>query len=459
MFKNINRRFSSLFQQLPVGELQRRAMIPLKGEFINDNISFLNASKEEYFTLKTKSGIDVVLETPQVPSYVSMCLFFKVGVRNETQASSGYLNWLENSIRYKLQNNLKILNNTMLSFDRDMFVIKTACMSYQVEEFLDTLSSCFKSEILNNDVLSHLEFSVEDNTQIEELLIQQAFKGKGYGKPKQGRKENYDDKISFMTSARQLHEELTNPANFMLSVSGVYNKSDFMNIVENKFSFLDNKAIIKSTEKKEQSVYTGGEITISKKNQKRQILNTEMDMEAEQYGLCFNSPALGEKHFYDFLVLQTILGNADYFASGGPGKGIFSRAHNVLRRCGPSSSVSFFSEQLSDSGLFGITGKGISNSFSHLKYHCTNEIIDMIKGITEEELNRAKNILKSKLLISFERQYDRTEEVGRNFIGFDGKIVVDQTVANIDKVDLKKVDEAIKSIAKTVPTIVNIDGK
>ena len=459
MLKHIKRPFSSLFQRLPYTEVQSKAMVSLKNEFTNDNISFLNASKEEYFVQKTKSGIDIVLETPQVPSYVSMCLFFKVGIRNETQASSGYLNWLENSIRYKLQNNLKVLNNTLISFDRDCFVIKTACMGYQVEEFLDVISRCFKSEILNSDVLNHLEFSVEDNTQIEELLIQQAFGGSGYGKPKQGRKENFSDKVSFMVSARQLHEELTNPANFMLSVSGVYNRNDFMNIVEDKFAFLDNKPLVKASEQKEKSVYTGGEMVISNKKQKRQILNTEMDMEAEQFGLCFNIPPLGQKHFYEFLVLETLIGNADYFASGGPGKGMFARANNVLRRCGPATSVNFFKENLQDGGLFGITGKGISNSFPHLKYQLTNEVIDVFKGVNEEELERAKNILKSKLLISFERQYDRTEEVGRNFISFNGKVVISQYVPNIDKVGLKEVGEVLSGIAKTVPTIVNIESK
>lgn len=63
-----------------------------------------------------------------------------------------------------------------------------------------------------------------------------------------------------------------------------------------------------------------------------------------------------------FVLASTILGNALQFSSGGPGKGMYSRAYReILYYNHFVNSVSVINNVFSDSGIFGITLEGASH--------------------------------------------------------------------------------------------------
>ena len=47
-----------------------------------------------------------------------------------------------------------------------------------------------------------------------------------------------------------------------------------------------------------------------------------------------------------------------------------------------------------------------------------DELNKLKKPISEEELNRAKNILKMNIIMAMERSEDRLEEIARNYMTF-----------------------------------------
>ena len=456
MLRIVQRKFSSIFAKELTYEQRMAVISSFENPLPDYKINYVRASKEEYTDIKTNNGIQLILETPQIPSYVTISMFLKAGVGIESKSSSGYLNWLENSIISRLQAYPKILNNTKIDFDRDLFVVKSACMGYQTEEFVTILSSCFDNLALSNQVLQDLEYPADSNEDIEELLVQTAYSNTGYGKPIRGFKANFEDKIPFSIEAHSLHEKVIRPDNFFISVSGVYNVSEFVKIVESNFSYMKGKDQAPYPDIKSKSPYTGGMFEKPLRDKRKQILNTEMDMDANQFGVCYEVPGIANKIFYDLLVLESLIGEASYFASGGPGKGMYAHASQILRECYPSTSVKTFKELFSKSGLFGIVLKGVNNSFPLLYKHGMAEIADLKKQIDDAELDRAKNILKSKLLMNLERQYDRTEEIGRNYIHNNGNITVHSYIDKIDEVTVDSVHSAVMDMCNSKPTLVSV---
>lgn len=60
-----------------------------------------------------------------------------------------------------------------------------------------------------------------------------------------------------------------------------------------------------------------------------------------------------------FYVMNTLMGNATSFSSGGPGKGMYCRAIvNLMQRYHFVSGVTTINSHFSDSGIFGISING-----------------------------------------------------------------------------------------------------
>lgn len=97
-------------------------------------------------------------------------------------------------------------------------------------------------------------------------------------------------------------------------------------------------------------------------------------------------------------ILRTVLGTASAFSSGGPGKGMHSRCtKNLLNLVPCVEKTSAICEHYSDSGLFGLTVGG-PPQLSKEVVNCTiKEFKGLITLISEEELERAKNILVASI--------------------------------------------------------------
>merc|ERR1711976_484588 len=78
-------------------------------------------------------------------------------------------------------------------------------------------------------------------------------------------------------------------------------------------------------------------------------------------------------------------------------------------------------------------------------------------NITEEELNRAKNTLKLKVLLGLERQSDRLAETLQNLRTW-GQVAHDGYLANIDGVTVAQVQNAVSRCLNSRPTYVAHGG-
>ena len=97
--------------------------------------------------------------------------------------------------------------------------------------------------------------------------------------------------------------------------------------------------------------------------------------------------------------MNTLIGSAKGFSSGGPGKGMHSRAvFNLLAKYNYVDGASAVNAHFSDSGLFGMSVEGPGSHSKDLLGRLIDELNALKAPIDETELNRAKNIAKINIL-------------------------------------------------------------
>ena len=146
-------------------------------------------------------------------------------------------------------------------------------------------------------------------------------------------------------------------------------------------------------------------------------------------------------------VLCTLLGGGGSFSAGGPGKGMYSRLYTqVLNRIHWVESVHAFNLNFSSSGLFGIHGSCPTQHTQSLVHTMLSQLQSMSHNVSEEELNRAKNITASGQLMNTETRFNLVDAAAETLLyknrAYEPIDVVNEIRA-IEKRDLERVSERI----------------
>ncbi|KAK4231472.1 mitochondrial-processing peptidase subunit alpha [Podospora fimiseda] len=161
--------------------------------------------------------------------------------------------------------------------------------------------------------------------------------------------------------------------------------------------------------------------------------------------LAFEGLPIGSPDIYALATLQTLLGGGGSFSAGGPGKGMYSRLYtNVLNQHGWVESCVAFNHSYTDSGLFGIAASCIpSHTDAMLQVMCRElQSLTHERGysaITQIELDRAKNQLRSSLLMNLESRMVELEDLGRQVQVHGRKIPVWEMTKKINNLGMKDI--------------------
>ncbi|TXT10794.1 hypothetical protein VHUM_02299 [Vanrija humicola] len=178
------------------------------------------------------------------------------------------------------------------------------------------------------------------------------------------------------------------------------------------------------------AVYTGGE---------EYILKPEEEFVHLYIG--FEGLGVHDPDIYALATLQTLLGGGGSFSAGGPGKGMYTRLYtNVLNRYHAVDYCAGFHHCYADSGLFGIAMSvypQFAGSAANVIAHQLDTLTRPQKGgITAVELNRAKNMLKSQLVMALESRLTAVEDLGRQTQIHGKKVPVEEMCTKIDALTL-----------------------
>lgn len=159
--------------------------------------------------------------------------------------------------------------------------------------------------------------------------------------------------------------------------------------------------------------------------------------------LAFEALPISSEDIYALATLQTLLGGGGSFSAGGPGKGMYSRLYtNVLNQHGWVESCVAFNNSYTDSGLFGISAScSPRRAWQMLEVMCRElQNLTLETGFSSlqvAEVNRAKNQLRSSLLMNLESRMVELEDLGRQVQVHGRKVGVKEMCAKINALTVK----------------------
>ncbi|KAF2787041.1 hypothetical protein K505DRAFT_317378 [Melanomma pulvis-pyrius CBS 109.77] len=168
--------------------------------------------------------------------------------------------------------------------------------------------------------------------------------------------------------------------------------------------------------------------------------------------LAFEGLPISSPDIYALATLQTLLGGGGSFSAGGPGKGMYSRFYtNVLNQHGWIESCFAFNHSYTDSGLFGIAASCAPAQVAQMLEVMCRELDALsqetgFSALKEGEVQRAKNQLRSSLLMNLESRMVELEDLGRQVQVHGRKIGVTEMCRKIEEVTVQD----LRRVAKTV---------
>jgi len=191
--------------------------------------------------------------------------------------------------------------------------------------------------------------------------------------------------------------------------------------------------------------------------------------------LAFEALPISSNDIYALATLQTLLGGGGSFSAGGPGKGMYSRLYtNVLNQHYWVESCVAFNHSYTDSGLFGISASCMPAKVAQMLEVMCKELAALCADtgyakLQHVEVARAKNQLRSSLLMNLESRMVELEDLGRQVQVHGHKISAKEMCAAIEALtieDLRRVaSQVVGGLVKNpgngsgAPTVVLQEGE
>ncbi|KAL7627090.1 Mitochondrial-processing peptidase subunit alpha [Parahypoxylon ruwenzoriense] len=168
--------------------------------------------------------------------------------------------------------------------------------------------------------------------------------------------------------------------------------------------------------------------------------------------IAFEGLPIASDDIYALATINTLLGGGGSFSAGGPGKGMYSRLYTgVLNQHAWVESCIAFNHSYTDSGLFGISAQCAPNQTYHMLDVMCQELraLTMDTGfsrLNEVEVNRAKNQLRSSLLMNLESRMVELEDLGRQVQVHGRKVAVREMCRKIENLTINDLRRVAKQV-------------
>ena len=341
-----------------------------------------------------------------------------------------------------------------MEYDQERTYFKGHCIEYDVTDMFQMMVDCAlepRSVLAANvargknqkshDLYKHLS-KYDPFASNQDLLLRTAYGYKTLGMPRLGLENNISN-----IDARMLQQFMMDnitPKKCLIVASGVKSHREYVDLVRERLGELS--AVPEHHYQREKSQYIGGEF------------RTWTESPQTNITVAWESVPWKNREVPAFYIMQTLIGSATAFSSGGPGKGMYCRAiTNMMQQYDFVDSASAMNSHFTDSGLFGMNIEGPGSHSAELMQVLLQEMSRLKEPIPDAELARAKNILKMNVLMAMERQDERLEEIARNFMTF-GDLTFAQYCDRIDAVTSEQINAAATRVLSGKPTMLVTGG-
>lgn len=215
----------------------------------------------------------------------------------------------------------------------------------------------------------------------------------------------------------------------VLAAAGAVNHDELVKYASDMFAGIKPEApgtSVKDLIAKEPSFWTGSEVR-----------DRRPDVQELVFSATFKGAAWTDPDSVPLMVMQTMLGAWDKNNTVGHHSG--SLLVQAWAAGGFGDAVAAFNTNYLDTGLFGIYGVTCRERGEDAAFSVMNEMTRMCYEVTEPEVMRARNQLKSALLFAQDSTHHVAESLGRDLLVYGRRLPMSELFARIDAVDAKAV--------------------
>lgn len=390
-----------------------------------------------------KNGMRVITDTVKSAETVSLGVWVSVGARFETPQIGGISHVLEHMAfkgtttrsAYQIAEEIEDVGGIMNAYTgKDMTAYYVKVLKADMKLGLNIIA-----DILQNSKMDAVELAKEQGVICQEINMQNdtpddlvfdylsetAYPDQPLGRPILGTAEV----VRSLTSEQLLdymHTQYT-AGRMIISASGAVNHEEFVSLCEEAFGGIPTH----TGAAEEGATYIGGDKRVQKKNEQVNLV------------LGFEGVSYTDSEYYATGILSSIFGG-----------GMSSRLFQEIReKRGLVYSIYAFNSPETDTGIFGIYAGTGEKEVAELMPVLCDEILALPGSITEEELARAKNRLKARLLMRLENISTHAEANAIDMIIQGRPVSKEEVVAEIEAIDLARLERAARRIFATKPTL------
>lgn len=393
-----------------------------------------------------KNGVRIVAEQmPHVRS-LSVGIWVNAGSRYETLQENGITHFIEHMLFKGTKN--RTARQIAEEFDR---------IGGEINAFTSKENTCYYAKVLDHhgeiavDILADMFFnslfSKEDIERERQVVLEEIYMSEddpaddvheklwavmypedALGRPILGTPETLETFDE--TMIRQYMAKHYGPQNVVISIAGNIEEG-LLEKIEQLFGKYEasEQAVVS---KPSFPLFTAGEV--------------EKTRDTEQAHIAISFPAISVKDpkMYSFIALNNIIG-------GNMSSRLFQ---DVREDRGLAYSVFSYQSSFEDVGAFTIYASASKQNLDALKQQIDQTLFDVVTGgVTEEELENAKQQLKGGFVLGLEGTEDFMTRNGVNELIHQNHRTVDEVLAKIDTISMETIDELISKILLTEPAI------
>jgi len=383
---------------------------------------------QNYLLTTLPSGARVISEPLETVRSVAIGLWIGTGSRDEDNAHAGVTHFLEHLLfkgtqKYSAQEIAEIFDGfggeLNAATARDYTVVYARVLDEHLEEALDVMTDMVFAPALvdldaEREVILEEIAMIEDTPQelIHDLLTEAVFGNHPLGRPVLGSAE-----VIANVSRRSIaayHRARYAPGNVVVAAAGN----------------LEHKRLIRLVEGMEGKIRPSGRRPAARapwvSAPPPRFAFQRKD--TEQYHLCLGAPGISrsDKRRFAASILDGVLG-------GSASSRLFQE---IREKRGLAYTVYTFSSQYADTGQIGVyVGTREENLGACLEI--VGEQIEAVAAgdVTEDELARAKENLKGRIMLSMESTSNRASRLGKSVLTDTEVLSLDRICAEIDAVE------------------------
>lgn len=385
---------------------------------------------EAALVTETPSGIRVVSEAVPAVRSVALGMWIRTGSRDEDVAEAGVSHFLEHLLFKGTPTHSAIeisetLDGMGAYFNAFTGKEVTSLHARFLDNHLDEAFGLLGEMLLEStfpDIDSERQVVIEEiamyddepASKVHDLLSKAVFGDSPIGRPIIGRAEVISS-IS-VDDIRAYHADKYTAPNIVISAAGS----------------VDHDRLVELAARLAPGAGSGNEIETAPPARSGETVFESK--ETEQFHVCFGTPSISrsDERRFALAVLDSLLGGSSS-----------SRLFREIREeRGLAYSVGTYAEQLTDTGVFAIhTGTRTEN----IELVCeligkeVNKLLDA--GVPEEELERAREHVKGRLVLSEESNAARMNRIGRAVLHDMPILTLDEMLARVDAVTGSDIDQ------------------